>query len=121
MEVQQPWHVGGVDPAHPAFGADAPVASARGEVDQGGVDVLDLLGGRARRLLIRAVGDQREVKLGLGSRPQPSEGFEVGAVVAPWGTVNETKFSERCVVPVTALTRSTCICNDSGCLKCWWP
>ena len=122
MEVQQSGHVAGVDPAHPAFGANTPVASARGGVDQGGVDVLDLLGGRARWLVIRVVGDEREVKLGLGAGPQPAEGFEVGAVVAALGD-GEGDEVERALVAesVTALTRSTCICSDSGCLKCWWP
>ena len=65
MEVEQPRHVGRVDAAHPAFGADTPVAGAPGGVEQSGVDVLDLLGGRSRCLVIGVVGDEREIQLGL--------------------------------------------------------
>ena len=85
MEVQESRHVSGGNPAHPAFGANPPVPRATGGVDQGGVDVLDLLGGRAWCLIIRVVGDEREVKLGVRAGPQSAEGFEVGAVVAGLG------------------------------------
>lgn len=76
MEVQQPGDVAGFDPAHPAFGADTPVASACGGVDQGGVDVLDLFGDRARlatayvrqRLLNVVISCNRVVNQGAAQR-----------------------------------------------------
>ena len=66
-----PGHVAGVDPAHPALGADPPLASAAGRGGEGGVDVLDLPVGRARRLIGRVVGDEREVQLGVRAGLSP--------------------------------------------------
>ena len=85
MEVEQPGHVAGVDPAHPALGADAPLAGAVGRGREGGVDVLDLAGGRARGLVGGVVGDEGEVELGVRADLQLAQRLEVGAVVAVLG------------------------------------
>jgi len=121
VKVEQPGHVAGVDPAHPALGTDAPLAGAGGRGGEGGVDVLDLAGGRAWGLIGGVVGDEREVELGVRAGLQIAQRLEVRAVVAVLGTVNETKSSRRRLPAVTALTRSTCICREAGCFQCSWP
>ena len=74
MEVEQAGHVGGVDPAHPALGAEPPLTRASGRGAEGRVDALDLPVGRARSLVGPVVGDDREVQLGVRAGPNPQRG-----------------------------------------------
>src|SRR3954463_11741809 len=64
VEVEQLGDVGGVDPAHPALGADSPITSASGRGGERSVHALDLPGGRAGSLIGWVVGNEREVQLG---------------------------------------------------------
>ena len=74
MQIEQRRDVFGGDPAHPALGADPPLARASGRGAEGRVDALDLPVGRARSLLGPVVGDDREVQLGVRAGPNPQRG-----------------------------------------------
>ena len=107
MEVQQPRHVAGVDPAHSAFGADTPVASACGGVDEGGVDVLDLLGGRARCLIVRVVGERMIEYVEHARRSRGNELLPSRHRRARRGVPDRTRRADRLAPPALLLSLGT--------------
>jgi hypothetical protein len=72
MEIQQGWGLLALSPGHAALGADAPWAVAEVLVDEA-----HLVGGGPLGLLLRVVGNEREVQLGVGRNVQRAERLEV--------------------------------------------
>ena len=88
-------------PAHPAFGADAPVPAAARAGRQGGIDEPHLISGRTRRLLGRVIGHEREVELGARIGGQPGQRREVALLALVLRRGNETKLTVRLAAAAT--------------------
>jgi len=77
MQVKERGDLVPAHPAHPAFGADAPVPATARAGRQGRVDELHLIAARTLCLLGRVIGHQREIQLGARIRSQPGQRREV--------------------------------------------
>jgi hypothetical protein len=90
MEIEQGWDLLALRPGHAALGADAPWAVAEVLVDEA-----HLVGGGPLGLLLRLVGHEREIELGVGRDVQRAERLEVGGLALVLGNREAKKFTGR--------------------------